>query len=195
VVKNASGWAFFQVLIAARPADTADPATLEKVRSYVRGFERGRMEDWAVAQAQDFIAQANSAGFSEALNQQGIEKRSFGPVSINYGNIDLFSGLEAFSVPELSSSASDPNFWKAAFSTPVNTLSEPLVQGGNVLVLLSTEETAVEETSAEAIASTYSSYWLSYMTEQSIRAYFLNSEKMDDQFLTTYFRYFLPQSE
>jgi hypothetical protein len=195
VIKLASGWAFFRAEEAVQPADVSDSATLEKVRSYVQGFERGRMEDWAIAQARDFIGMANNAGFAEALNSKGLEKRSFGPVPVNYGNIDLFTTLGSFSVPELASASSNENFWKTAFSTPVNTLSEPLVQGGNVLVLLPASETDAEESSVEGIASTYTSYWLSYMTDQSIRTYFLTSKKMKDEFIATYFRYFLPQSE
>ena len=195
VIKLASGWAFFRVEDAARPADISDAAALEKVRSYVQSFERGRMEDWAVARARDFIGMANNAGFAGALNSRGLEKRSFGPVPVNYGTIDLFTGLGSFSVPELASSASNENFWKTAFSTPVNTLSEPLVQGGNVLVLLPTAETEAEESSVAGIASTYSDYWLSYISGQSIGTYFLNSDKMDDRFLVTYLRYFMPQSE
>ncbi|MDR0583012.1 MAG: SurA N-terminal domain-containing protein [Treponema sp.] len=195
VIKLASGWAFFRAEDAAINADVSDPATLEKVRSYVRNFERGRMEDWAVAQARDFIARANGSGFDESLQERGLEKLSFGPLPINYGNIDLFTSLSSFSIPELSGSSSDENFWTTAFSTPVNTLSEPLVQGSNVLVLLPTEETEAEAADVEAVSSAYSGYWLSYMSGQSLGSYFLNSEKMDDRFLETYFRYFLIQSE
>ena len=95
-------------------------------------------------------------------------------------------------MPELSDSASNENFWRIAFGTPLHTLSEPLVQGGNVLVLIPVEETEADESGVEEIASTYADYWLSYMTEQSISAYFLNSPKMDNRFIQSYFRYFLP---
>jgi hypothetical protein len=195
VIKLASGWAFFRAEEAVIHADASDPATLEKVRSYVRNFERGRMEDWAVAQARDFIARANGSGFDEALRERGIEKTTFGPLPVNYGGIDLFTTLGSFSLPELAASSTDENFWKTAFSTPVNTLSEPLVQGANVLALVPTEETEAEAGDIESIASAYSGYWLSYMSGQSLGTYFLNSEKMDDRFLETYFRYFLTQSE
>jgi hypothetical protein len=195
VIQAGSGWAFFRALDAAQPVDTADPAALEKVRVYLQRFERGRMEDWAVEQARNFIALANEAGFDRALSSRGLEKQSFGPLPVNYGNIDLFAGLGSFAVEELAYSASNDNFWKTAFSTPVNSFSEPLVQGGSVLALLPTSETAADESSVEGIASTYASYWLSYMTEQSMRTYFLASKKMNDQFIATYLRYFMPQSE
>jgi hypothetical protein len=195
VVKLESGWAFFRAEEAVRDVDTSDPTVLEKVRSYVRNFERGRMENRALENAREFIALVQSSDFDDAAYQQRLEKRNFGPLPINYGDVDLFTSLRFFSVPELANAASNENFWKIAFSTPINTPSEPLVQGGNVLVLFPTDETEAEESSIDAIASTYSDYWLSYMTEQSISTYFLNNPKMDNRFFQTYFRYFLPQSE
>ena len=195
VIPSGSGWAFFRAEDAVQPADITDPAALDKVRSYVRNFERGRMEDWAIAQAKEFIAIANKDGFEDAVYQRSLEKRHFGPIPLNYGNIDLFTTLESVSVSELSGSASDENFWKTAFSTPVNTPSEPLVQGGNVLVLYPAEESEADPSSIEGITSTYTSYWSSYMAEQSITTYFMNSEKMEDKFLETYFRYFMPTGE
>ncbi|GHV95382.1 hypothetical protein AGMMS50293_17020 [Spirochaetia bacterium] len=192
VIKVDASWIFFRVEEAAQAIDTSDEANLEKVRSYVRSFSRGRMEDWAVSQAQNFIALANETSFDETLNRQSLEKRSFGPVAINYGDVDLFTSLRSFGVQQLSNSSSDENFWTTAFSTPVNTMSEPLIQSGYVVVLFPTEEIQAEESSVEGIASTFSDYWLSYMTEQSLRSYFLNSAKMENRFMETYFRYFLP---
>jgi len=195
IVKTGSGWSFFRTEEAVQEADVSDAAVLEKVRSYVRNFERGRMEDWAIAQADSFIALVNETGFENAVAQQKIEKRSFGPIPLNYGNVDLFTTLASQSVPELSASASNENFWKAAFSTPVKTPSRPVVQGSNVLVLFPNEETAAEESALENITSSFSSYWLSYVSEQSLRQHFMNSPKMKDNFSDIYRRYFMNQGE
>ncbi|MDR1318844.1 MAG: peptidylprolyl isomerase, partial [Treponema sp.] len=195
VINLGSGWAFFRVEDAVQNSDFDDSSVIEKVRSYIREFERGRMEDWATEQARAFIGQVEEFDFNEAVYQRGIEKRSFGPLPVNYGNVDLYTSLSSFPVNELSGSYVDENFWKTAFSTPVNTPSEPLVQGSNVLVLYPTEEIAAEESSIEGIESMVSSYWLSYMTEQTIRSYFLNSKKMEDRFFETFFRYFMPLSD
>jgi parvulin-like peptidyl-prolyl isomerase len=192
LIKLDTGWAFFRAEDAVQPANTAEEAMLVKARSYLRDFERGRMEDWAVAQAQDFIALARESGFDKALEQRGMEKRGFGPVPLNYGNVDLFTTLGSFGIQQLSNASTNENFWKIAFSTPLNSSSEPFVQDSNVLVLYPNQETAAEASSIEGIASTYSEYWLSYMTELSMQSYFLESEKMDNRFFATYFRYFMP---
>ena len=157
------------------------------------------MEDWAIEQARNFIADVSASDFDAVLETLGKVKSSFGPIPINYGNIDLFNSLETFGIPELtrqelSDLSTNENFWKIAFSTPVNTPADPLVQGGKVLVFLPTEQIEAEESSIEGIESTYSSYWLSNMMEQSIHTYFMNSGKMDNRFFETYFRYFSPMS-
>jgi hypothetical protein len=151
------------------------------------------MEDWALEQAIQFLAKFDELGFEEAVSLQGVDSRAFGPIPLNYGNIDLFTTLASQSVPELSGSATDENFWRTAFTTPVNTPSQPIVQGASVLVLLPTAETIAEESAIEGIGSTYNSYWLDYMTEQSMQQYFFNSPKMEDKFLDVYFRYFMDQ--
>jgi hypothetical protein len=195
VLKTGSGWSFFRVEEAVQEADASDAAVLEKARSYVRNFERGRMEDWAIMQADSFVILVNELGFDEALARQGIEKRSFGPIPLNYGNVEIFTTLASQSVPELSSSASDENFWKTAFSTPVKTPSRPVVQGSNVLVLFPKEETAAEESAIEDITSSFNTYWLNYVSEQAMQQHFLNSPKMEDKFIDIYFRYFMNQGE
>jgi len=195
IIKTDSSWFFFHANEAAQEADAADSSVLDKVRSYIRNYERGRMEDWAIAQAESFINLINELGFEEALTEQGIEKRSFGPVPINYGNVDIFTTLASQSIPELSSAASDENFWKVAFSTPVQSPSRPVVQGSNVLVLWVTEETEVDAEAIESIVSIYNSYWLSYASESSLQQHFMNSPKMEDKFMDIYFRYFMNQGE
>jgi len=191
IIKTGSSWAFFHVNDSIQEADASDLTVMDKVHSYVRSFERGRMEDWAIAQADNFVTLANELGFEDALSQQGIGKTSFGPIPLNYGNVDLFTTLASQSVSELAYSSSDENFWKIAFSTPVQTPSQPIVQGSNILVLFPKDETEVEESVLENIVNTYNSYWLNYAMEQALQQHFLNSPKLEDKFIDIYLRYFM----
>ena len=186
VTQVAGNWAFFRVEEELTDADFSSPVVMERIRSYVRNFARGRMEDWAISVAMDFINDANEHGFEDALRVSGRQRRSFGPVPINYGNMALFPSLQFFPLPELTHSHSDQNFWRTIFSTPLNTLSQPLVQGANVLVFFPTEETETEEFMLEGIASAFSSFWLSNVIDQSIRSHFLTSDRMDDRFFRTF---------
>jgi hypothetical protein len=188
IVKLDSGWAFFRVEEAAAPADPDDPGTREKIRSYMWTFERGRMEQWAIARAEEFSALVRDRGFEAALIEPSLGKRSFGPLAVNYGGVDLFSSLAAQGVGEITGADTDEYFWATAFSTPLRTPSIPLVQGRSVLVLFPLEEMEADETTIQNIESTLTSYWLSYNAEQNLRTFFLNSEKLVDRFNDTYRR-------
>jgi hypothetical protein len=182
-------WMFFRVDDELKAANFEDNTVMEKVRTYVRNEERGRMQDWAIKQADGFIAEAETSGFDSAVYGWGRERRSFGPLSVNYGSTELFTTLESFSVPELFGASTNLNFWKTAFSTELNTLSKPVVQGNNVLVFLPTEETEADESSIERVVSMYTGYWLNYMTRQSFKQFFLSSPKMVNNFWEAFFKF------
>ena len=189
-------WVFFRVEDELSAANFHDNAVMERVRFYMRNYQRGRMENWAISQARDFMAEAQASGFDNAARRRGKEKYSFGPLPINFGNVDLFPSLEQFSLESLSRQelldlSRNSVFWKTAFSTPLNSMSEPLVQGNKVHVFLTTEQTWAEDGTADEIASIYKD-WANYTIQQTIQPYFNNSPKMDDRFEQTYFRLFRP---
>jgi hypothetical protein len=192
VIALNSGWAFFRAEADASPADTEDPVVREKIRSYMRTFDRSRMEEWALARAEEFITLVQDRGFDGAIIEQSLEKRHFGPLPVNYGATDLFPGLSSFSVSEIEYASWDEDFWKLAFSTPLRTPSKPHIQGSNVLVLFPLEESGAEESSAQAVESMLSAYWINYHAERTLNTAFLESDKLENNFEKTYARLFQP---
>jgi hypothetical protein len=189
VVKVPAGWGFFRAETSPYPADTADSGNIAKIRSYLLDQERGRVEDWLIAQAEIFIAQVKEEGFDAAAESRDITKQSFGPLPLNYGGVDLFGSIRSAGVSELVSADSNENFWRTAFFTPLETPSIPLVLGNNVVVLYPKEEIPSEESAIETVKSIYSSYWLSYNAEMGLRYYFLRSDKLEDRFFDAFYRF------
>jgi hypothetical protein len=193
VVGVPAGWAFFRAEVTPYPMDIADSANIAKVRAYLLDFERGRIEDWVIAQAEAFAAHVKEEGFDAAseaaASVEGFTTRTFGPVPLNYGGIDLFVALRSYGLQELDYADSNENFWRTAFFTPLETVSSPLVLGGNVLLLYPTEEVSAEEASVEDIKSIYSGYWVSYNAEMNLRYFFLQSGKLEDRFFDSFYRF------
>jgi hypothetical protein len=195
IIKIPTGWAFFRAEDTPYPADTGDEALLGKIRTYIMYFERGRVEDWLIAEAENFITTVNESDFDTALYLKGIEKRNFGPLPVNYGDAELLPSLASFSVPELSGAALNESFWQAAFSTPLKTPSPPLVLGAYVAVLYPLEESAAPEDLIENIKNNYSSYlftssYLSgYIMPPNIRTFFLSNNKLEDRFEDSFLQY------
>jgi hypothetical protein len=203
VVKVPGGWAFFRAEEEAVPADTANAAFLDKIRSYIMSFERSRIEDWLLKEAADLAALMKAEGFDEVLEERGLARREFGPLPLNFGDCPLFSPQIAslIDMPELYiaqstfqtgfNAASIENFWRVAFSTPLNTPSEPLILGNYAAILYPLEET-VDESAASSMESLYSSYFAWAITSQNIQTYFVNHKKLEDRFDETYAKYFQP---
>ncbi|MDR1215793.1 MAG: peptidylprolyl isomerase [Treponema sp.] len=193
VIRTSETWTFFRAEDEPQFADTADAETLRKIRSYIMDFEKGRVEDYFINEAEAFAALSKTNGFDAVVEEQSLEKKHFGPMPINFGGEQLLPPLDS-SVSELANAASNENFWQIAFSTPLNTASSPFVVGNNVLVLYPLEETPADETNAGYIETAYSSYWLSYTMEQKIRSFFTENAKLKDNFSDVFFRYLQPQA-
>ena len=200
VIRVRDMWVFFRVEEEIKNADFDDSLVMDRVRFRVRNFERGRMEDWAISQANEFINDVRLEDFESVAAARETEVYSFGPVPLNYGSVDLFTTLESFSISafsnqELTEMARNENFWRTAFSSQTGVPSSPIVQGSRVLVFLPSEYIDEDAESRyerlDNIAEIYSSYWLSYETDRLLIPYFMNSSKMDDRFFDTFSRLFM----
>jgi len=195
LIRNKDVWTIFRAEEEPADADFDDENVMEIVQSYTINFQTGRLYNWATGQAENFIEDAKESGFDNAARRRNLEKQSFGPLPINHGGFDFFTKLDSFPVPgissfELSNLANNENFWKLAFSTELNTPSEPFTQGNNVFVFFPTEQSDADESTISNIASMYSSHWLNNNIDQYLQTYFLNHARMKDNFDITYSRIF-----
>jgi hypothetical protein len=186
LTKNNAGWAIYRANEAVRPVDFNDASEKSKVRSYLMSFLRGVSEDWVISNAEKFCGQVREIGFDAAIAAAGLTKESFGPLPLNYGNFIMLGSIRSSGIPELEDAGYNQFFWKAAFFTPLNSPSTPLVIGDNVIVLFPLEEIPEEEDELEFIMAYYS-YWVESLTENNFRNYFLLNKKMDDRFFDTFF--------
>jgi len=192
VISANDSWVFFRAESELTKADFDDYSVMERVRSYVKGYERGRMEDWTVGQANEFIAESKEAGFANAARWKNLSRKNLGPLPLNYGGVDIFTTLDSFtdsglSADDLKALSQNEIFWKRTFTTPVNTPCEPFVQGSNVFVFIPTEETIAEESLIDEIASNYKNQFVQYTSDQSLQKYFMNNGKLTDHFDDIYF--------
>jgi hypothetical protein len=193
IISVGESWIFFRAEEDPIPMDTGNSAQTEQIRSYLLRFERGRIVDYFVRRAEELRARADAGGeggFDAALSEAGLQKFAFGPLAINYGNLEFFPTLrtiEGFSDTLLSNFAITDSFWQTAFYTPPGTVSEPLELGDQVLVLL--PETA--ETVDESDSARFSFQYYSQSATRNIDPFFTQSPKLKNQFWGTYSRYLI----
>jgi hypothetical protein len=188
-VKLPLGWAIYRANEVSEPPNLQDDAALSKIRDYLMDNERGVIEDWLIDQAEDLVREARNSSFDSAAADKGIEVYEFGALPINYGNSGLFTTVNSFSIPGLQDAASNENFWRTAFSTPVGEPSQPVVLSGDNIVLLYPEEELEESAAADNSESSFSGWWAANSIQQQITNTILSSSKFDDRFLNVYLTY------
>ncbi|MDR2375952.1 MAG: peptidylprolyl isomerase [Treponema sp.] len=195
LINTGENWVFFRAEEDSVAADTGDASQMEKIRSYVLLFERGRMVNYFVRLAEELRAMSGDGGsFDNAVEEAGLKKFSFGPLAINYGNLPFLPRLEAvegFTETVLSNFAVTDSFWRVAFSTPLGTVSEPVELGDQVLVLLPLEAEPAESPEEDAENIRLSFQYFFYEASNNIQSFFTQSPKLKDQFWETYSRYLM----
>jgi hypothetical protein len=190
-------WAIFRVEETAQQADIQDYATMDKIRNYMMTYQRGRIEDWLLSEAEVFVEYVKAVGFDIAAADMGFYKESFGPLPLNYGNTSLFPSVSRMDISALFDEYSRVNagtndrFWQAAFTTPLHTPSTPIVIGTNVVVLYPYEESEADEYNNSLRQVYFSSTLLPDIAYSDIQYYFLMNPKLDNQFEEIFYHLFL----
>lgn len=187
-----AGKTFVIVRCNAAPVnpDFADPSVISAISTYMNTNERGKIEDFFMAQAKDFSQLAKEKGFAVACKSAGVEKKTSAAFGINYGNANILTQLPVEKNPEFASAIKSDTFFKTAFALKGEEVSAPVLLGSNVVVLQLAEEKAVDTQNLEMIPLYYN-YYAGSWSQKSLSDSFLKSKKMEDNFMNTYLKYFL----
>jgi hypothetical protein len=201
VLTTLSGaWVIFKAEEAATAADPADPLVLKDARAYILRVERGRIEDWATAQA-TALSKTPSADFDKAAKKAGLEVKTSGPFPLNYGDVDfsaygqripLFQKINSASAPELAKASTNEAFLQAIFSLAPGAVSAPLVLGDNVLVVKVKEAGAATDEDLASL-SLYYPYFYQQKASYEVQDVFLKSPLLKDNFMNIFFKYLMPK--
>jgi hypothetical protein len=187
IVKDPNGWAFYRAEADPYITDLSQSDNLGKVRSYMAGQAGGVIEEWLAERAEEFISLSREAGFEQAASDTGIEVKQFGPVSLNYGNVQIFNTLDSGDTV-LAQAISNENFWRIAFTIPVNVPSSPFTLGTDVVVLETVEEIIKADTDKSFASDLYANFRQYNMNEIDIRTAVTGSKKTRDDFFLTYLK-------
>ena len=188
VFKTVSGsWAIYRADEDPMAVDPADPTLLTDARTYMMGSERGKVEDWALAQAKTFASGA-AGDFARACKSAGLALKSAGPFPINYGDltfsaygqtIPLFTRMD--SSGDFSAASTNEAFIPAVFAAAPGTVSAPIVLGDKVLVFKVKEAAAASDSDETATLSLYYPYFYQQRVTGEIGNLFLKNPKLKRQ--------------
>ncbi len=193
ILKDGKVFMILRCNAAPLEADFTRPDVIAEVNSYMTIKEKGKIEDYFVAKAKEFAAEARASGFDAACKKSGLEKKSTSPFGINYGDVNILTPIPVQTNPELAAAAKSETFFKTAFSLAPDAVSEPVILGNNVVVLKVNEEKAADAQLNEMLPLFYNYYGGSW-SQQTFAGSILKSKKLKDEFMDTYLKYFLPKS-
>jgi peptidyl-prolyl cis-trans isomerase D len=191
LIKTSFGWAIYRCDEPAISPDFTDEEELQAVRSYLIRNERGQVEDFFINRASTFVADAREAGFATAATAANVDPAETQFFPINYGG-SFF--LKPIQTPDgnslLQRAQSNQRVLTSLFSVAQNDFTEPFVLGNSVVVAQLLEERPAPEQEVQQIAN-YHSYIMQNFRSQEIRTHFLQSDKLEDNFMQVFSKYFL----
>jgi hypothetical protein len=195
VIENNDLWFIYRCNEEAVDPDFDDEAVQEEVRTYMERFEAGRIEDYFIARADEFIATAGEVGFDQACLQHDKANNFTDYFPINYGSAFFLKSVRAMGeTAALNSAPYNEDFFVQAFSLEENELSDPIILDRNVLVLKLQDEREPPANQVEQIEMYYQ-YIVQQYRDQDLRSYFLESDKLEDTFNQTFSKYFIPEQQ
>lgn len=203
VLKTVTGsWAFYKAEEAISEAPLADPVVLKDARAYIERYEKGKIEDWTIAQAKGLSA-VPGAQFEASAKKLGLAVKSTGAFPINYGDlqfsaygqtIPLFRTIDGKAAPELASASGNEAFLTAAFSQAPGTVSQPLVLGDSVIVFKVKEASAAADEELASLPLFYPLFFQQKIS-QEVGPIFLKSPLFKDKFMDIFIKYLAPTQQ
>ncbi len=132
-----SGWAIFKCNGSNVAADFDKAEDLQAAKNYLYSNEKGVVQDYYTAQANDFIAAAATSSFDEACRKFGVAKERTPSFALNWNNQVLIGKTNLEEKQELRGASTNESFLKAAFKLGKGEVSAPIVLSStdNVVVL------------------------------------------------------------
>ena len=137
VIKTAAGYAIYRCDGDPVTADFSEKKTFDTASSYLYTREKGHIEDFFMAQANDFVSYAAVSGFDAACEEYGRAKAALPAMALNYNNSSIIGKTDLSSIPALKNTSTNENFLSTAFALKEGEVSKPLVvSSSNTVVVL-----------------------------------------------------------
>lgn len=186
-LKTTVGYTLFRADSEAIQPDFKDSAIINTVFSYLNANEFTVIENYYTERAKSFAEVAKAKSFNSAVTQFNAKKVEIPAFPVNYGDLSVMNKLNT-SLDGLAGASTNEAFLKAAVNLKKGELSEPLVNGKNILVLqLNKDNVKPEEPiPAEALKDELTNYDAS-----SAQAVLLASPKLVNNLSDVFFKYIM----
>ncbi len=191
IIASGSTYSIYKCNSPAVQANLTDSDVLSAVKSYISRYERGFVEDKAMAAAQKFSSDYAKDGIYAAAAAAGVSVYETEPFVVNYGALNYFKGIRLVQGElDLRSAMYSKDFFIQAFSVKGDKLSEPVILDNGVVVMKLLAESSPDASFAELVKA-YGPQIDAQYAENDIAVHFLKSDKLKDNFQSTFDKYFV----
>ncbi len=191
IIQTSNGYSIFRGDGVAVQATNFDEQEMQDVvYKYMTVYETGRIEDYYIAHATDFIAAATADSFEAASIEMNVKTAELPSFPLNYNNNALLASLPISSVPEVNGAQTNEKFLQTAFSLSENELSEPIVLGKNVVVLRMTAEQAADDDTVNLLDGNYTTNVVNF-DSMALQSAVMSDPRFENNFFSVFFDYFM----
>jgi hypothetical protein len=172
----------------------AETFTLKAVGDYMRAWEKGTIEKWAVERASAFAA-ALALSEKAALSEYALSLKEAGPFPINLASGNSSSGfplsgsIDTATHPVLAGASADRDFLLAAFSQPIGQVSKAFALATHAAVF---RVKAISEAGDDklGVLDYYLPYYTGQMEQSELTTILLDDAHFKNDFDATFFKVF-----
>ncbi len=191
LLKTPYGYSIYRSDKVSQEADIENEAELKTVLDYMLKNEKGLIEDYFIAKAEEFRTEAAEKGFTEAASDMGLTYYMTDFFPINYGNSYFMKQIKTVDNSTYFDTVStDERFLTALFSLKSDDLTEPSIVGDTILVaqMINEKKTSKEEM---GYMDSFYPYLVNQIQQMELNSTFLNSELLTNNFMSVFTKYIL----
>ena len=190
IFETIDGWAFYRLEDEPKsPADPPDEELIEEADGYIQSFERGRVEDYFLALAEDLRVNDSESSLIDIASTNNLEIHTTNYFPINYGQIDAYPSIEVETSSALDGIGNRIEFFESVFSLDDGDISEPLVYRDSVF-LFELASTRVNTEDYEDFGDYFPVILEDYQSEL-LETQLLDNDYIVDNFEAAFSRYVL----
>ncbi len=185
VIETSRGYTIYRNDGGSESADFTNQDTIDVVVSYLQSYETGYIEDYYINIAKNFKTDATVNDYESACTKYNLLSSEVAPFPLNYANSAFIDPVPT-SYAELASLNTNVNALKTMFNLSVNEISDPFILDSNIVVAKCTD--IIEDKNIDTSSYTSS---IEYIDQSSAQQAILTSDKVENNFMTSYFQYFI----
>ena len=152
-------------------------------------YEKGMVEDYAIAQADVFRSRVDEVGFTGATLEEAYNVSLTDFFPLNYQEIYFLAPVRAMTQNlDLSSAAYSEPFFLAAFGLSIGESSQPVLLDDQVVVLKLDDVREPPQRQLDLMEDYYN-FYIGQALEADLQSILLDPEYLDDNFNETFYQY------